>query len=597
MKPRSRATTWGGLAAAIGAVALLAWTGFAGVSWLMSPADIFAQFRLQAAPRAGLVLSEPVLLLARPRLVLESAAIHAADPARDEDSTAAASRSRRLIIDHPVISVDVGTGGRPDGATIAEVLEPIVARIAALDIQTLAIHGGLIRLLSSAHETEFLTDVDIQISPQRRSSATITGHVTLRGRRLKLNATMSKAAASGAENRWPLQATVTSDLLEARFDGAIGEEKGLRLTGTVDLNVSRLREVATWIGTSLPRVGGLAALRLKGNLDWTGGTMAFSKATLALDGNEGVGAITIARPGDRTAVEGTLAFKRLDLTPYVTSSFVERTLLAPMFAATRPPAISSLLDSLDADLRISSEALVIPGIEAGQGAIAVTLKNGKLLADVAELAIEDGVFKGQLAVERMGADPRYGLNGKLEGVETGRLLQRALGRNPLQGRADVTLSLATAGDTSDELVMALNGKAKIAMREGARLGLDLRSLIQSAKKADLRGWQPAGAAITSLDELTLGIDVRQGVMHATIAQARSGTSALFGGGYLDLTGRTLEFSLGLRTADPSSRLAAASDVLLLSGPWQSPSVTLERSDEIVHRPPPALAPARPIDKK
>ena len=116
---------------------------------------------------------------------------------------------------------------------------------------------------------------------------------------------------------------------------------------------------------------------------------------------------------------------------------VERTLLAPIFAATRPPAITSLLDNVDADLRISCDTLVIPGIETGQGAVAVTLKNGKLLADVAELAVEEGVFRGQFVVERAGNDPRYGLSGKLEGVEAGRLLQRNLGRNPLQGRADI----------------------------------------------------------------------------------------------------------------------------------------------------------------
>lgn len=597
MKVWGRTGTWVRLAAVSGAIAFVAWTGFSGVSWLTSPGDIFAQFRLQAAPRAGLVLSEPVQLLARPRLVLESAAVHAADPAVDEDSSAAAARSRRLVIDKPVISVDVGARAGTAEAAIAGALEPIVARIAALDIQTLAIRNGLVRLLSNARETELLTDVDVQITPHRRSSATITGQATFRGQRLKLNATMSKAAANGAESRWPLHATVAGALFEARFDGAIGEEKGLRLTGAVDVGAPRLREVARWLGMNLPRAGNLEGLRLKGELDWSGGTMAFSKATLALDGNEGVGAITIARAGERSAVEGTLAFKRLDLTPYISATIVERTLLAPIFAASQPPAIATLLDSLDADLRISSEVLVIPGIEAGQGAIAVTLKNGKLLADVAELAIEDGVFKGQLAVERLGDDPRYGLTGKLEGVEAGRLLQKSLGRNPLQGRADLTLSLATKGDSWDELLMGLGGKGRLIMREGARLGIDLRALVQSARKAELKGWQSVGAAVTSLDELAFSVDVHQGVVHGTIAQARSGTSAIFGGGYIDLPGRALEFSLGMRTADPSSRLVATSDVLLLSGPWQSPSVTLERSDEIVHRPPPALAPTRPIDRK
>ena len=575
------------LAAALGAGGALTWMGFGGASWLASTGDMFA--RLQAAPHLGQILAEPVELLARPRLVLESAAIHPAEPGDDENVPAAVARSRRLVIDKPVISIDIGSGGRVIPVNIAEALEPIAIRLATLDMQVLTIRDGLIKLHSSAHDLETLSNVDVQITPHRRTSATIAGQATFRGQRLKFNATVAKPAAKGSENRWPTQATVSSALFEARFDGAIGDENGLRLTGAVDLSAPRLREVARWIGMGSPLAGNLEALRLKGALDWTGGAMAFSNATLTLDGNEGVGAVTLTRTATRTAVEGTLAFKRLNLAPYVVSTMVERTLLAPIFAASKPPVIASLLDNLDADLRISSDALVIPGIETGQGAVAITLKNGKLLAEVAELVIEDGVFKGQLAVERVGRDPRYALNGKLDGVEAGRLLQRSLGRNPLQGRADATINLVTTGDTVDELLTGLGGKAKIVMRDGGRLGLDLRTLIQSAKRAELRGWQSVGTAVTGLDSLSLAIDVQHGVVHAKIADAKSGSNTIFGGGYVDLHGQALEFSLGLRTADTSSRVAATSDALRLSGPWQSPRLTHERGEEVMRRSSPAPA--------
>jgi uncharacterized protein involved in outer membrane biogenesis len=577
------------LTAALAAVGALTWMGYGGTSWLASTSDVFAQFRLQAAPRLGQVLAQPVELLARPRLVLESAAIHPAELSYDEDVPAAVARSRRLIVHKPVISIDIGSNGRGIGGSVAEALEPIAARLASLDVQVLTIRDGLIKLHTSPSDYEALSDVDVQITPHRRISATILGQATFRGQRLKLNATISKPAAKGAENLWPTSATISSAVFEARFDGAVGEEKGLRLTGAVDLSAPRLREVARWIGMGSPLAGNLEALRLKGTLDWTGGAMAFSNATLTLDGNEGVGAVTLTRDAKRTAVEGTLAFKRLDLTPYVVSTMVERTLLAPIFAATKPPVISSLLDNLDADLRISSEALIIPGIETGQGAVAITLKNGKLLAEIAELAIEDGTFKGQLEVVRAGVGPRYALNGKLEGVEAGRLLQRSLGRTPLLGRADATMNLVTTGDSADELLKGLAGKAKVVMRDGSRLGMDLRTAIQSAKRADLIGWQAVGAAVTGLDTLSLAIDVQHGVLHATIAEAKSGTNTLFGGGYVDLHGQALEFSLGMKATDPTSRVAASSEALRLSGPWQSPRFTHERGDGVLHPPMPTSA--------
>jgi AsmA protein len=303
----------------------------------------------------------------------------------------------------------------------------------------------------------------------------------------------------------------------------------------------------------------------------------------------------VTRTGERTAVEGTLAFKQLNLKPYIVSAMVERTLLAPIFAATRPPAIASLLDNVDADLRISCDTLVIPGIETGQGAVAVTLKNGKLLADVAELAIEEGVFKGQFVVERAANDPRYGLSGKLEGVEAGRLLQRNLGRNPLQGRADITMNLTTVGDTSEELLSSLAGKALIEMRAGGRLGLDLKTLAQSAKRGDVRGWQAAGTSTTGLDGLGLRLDVQQGVVNATVLHAKSGTNTFGGSGSIDLPVQTLDVALSLGTTDPALR-PTVSDVLVLKGPWSSPSVRIEHHGDAHHRPPAVTAPATPANR-
>lgn len=583
------------LAIVLGGIALVASLGYGSVSWLDSSGNMLAPFRLQAAPRAGIVLSKPVQLLARPRILLESAAVHSADDEAEDDGPASVERARRLVLDRPIISIEVAaSNGAPREADLMAALAPVMARIASLDVQSLIIQDGQVRLHSGAAEPEVLTDVDLQITPQKKSSASVSGQATYLGQRLNLSATVARQAANATDHRWPVQAMIASSLFEARFDGILAEEKGLRLNGTIDISSPRLREVALWIGVGAPRAGNLEAMRLRGTLDWTGGSMAFSQATLTLDGNEGVGAVSVTRTGGRTAVEGTLAFKQLNLKPYIASTMVERTLLAPIFAVTRPPAIASLLDSVDADLRISCDTLVVPGIETGQGAIAVTLKKGKLLADVAELAIEEGVFKGQLVVERSGKGPRYGLSGKLEGVEAGRLLQRTLGRNPLQGRADISMNLTTAGDTSEELVAGLRGKGQIDMRAGGRLGLDLKALAQSAKRGEVHGWQAAGIATTGLDGLSLRLDVQQGVVYAAILQAKSGTTTFSGGGAIDLPVQTLDFTLSVGTTDPALR-STVSDVLVLKGPWSAPVARLEHHGE-VHRPPPVTVPAMPANR-
>jgi hypothetical protein len=175
------------------------------------------------------------------------------------------------------------------------------------------------------------------------------------------------------------------------------------------------------------------------------------------------------------------------------------------------------------------------------------------------------------------------------------LLQRSLGRNPLQGRADITMNLTTVGDTSEKLLSSLAGKALIEMRAGGRLGLDLKTLAQSAKRGDVRGWQAAGTSTTGLDGLGLRLDVQQGVVNATILHAKSGTNTFGGSGSIDLPVQTLDVALSLGTTDPALR-PAISDVLVLKGHWSSPSIKIEHRGDAHHRPPPVTAPATPANR-
>src|SRR5690554_3937086 len=94
MMPNGRAWGMNRLAIVLGGIVLVASLGYGSVSWLHSSGDILAPFRLQAAPRAGFVLSEPVQLLARPHILLESAAVHSADDEVEDDGPAAVERAR-----------------------------------------------------------------------------------------------------------------------------------------------------------------------------------------------------------------------------------------------------------------------------------------------------------------------------------------------------------------------------------------------------------------------------------------------------------------------------------------------------------------------
>ena len=58
-------------------------------------------------------------------------------------------------------------------------------------------------------------------------------------------------------------------------------------------------------------------MRVKGTLDWGAGVLTFSRATIAMDGNEGTGALALDTTKAIPSFDGTLAFDTLDLSRYL----------------------------------------------------------------------------------------------------------------------------------------------------------------------------------------------------------------------------------------------------------------------------------------
>ena len=113
---------------------------------------------------------------------------------------------------------------------------------------------------------------------------------------------------------------------------------------------------------------------------------------MTLDGNEASGALVLNLAGDRPLIDGTLAFSALDLTPYVEAARSQSFLFDRQTASWSAFDLSFPDHSayVDADLRISAPKVALKGYGLGRGAATITVRSGKLLADIAELELYSG---------------------------------------------------------------------------------------------------------------------------------------------------------------------------------------------------------------
>jgi AsmA protein len=222
-------------------------------------------------------------------------------------------------------------------------------------------------------------------------------------------------------------------------------------------------------------------------------------------------------------------------------------------------------------------------VTIGRSAATISLKGGKMIADIAELEIDDGTRGGgQLRIDASGSHPSYDIRGKLEALDVGRASEAIFGHPTIQGRGDVIVEISAAGNTGTTLLSSLHGKLCVTLAEGGQLGLDLDQLTaavnapkpQSTKPQSV--WQAASSSATPVDTLEARFAVAGGVIRTEVAEAVAGSRAMKAEGAIDLPTRRLDLELAIgevaQVSATSTATAHKRDVIDMHGPWTGPKL-------------------------
>src|SRR4029077_19237612 len=117
-----------------------------------------------------------------------------------------------------------------------------------------------------------------------------------------------------------------------------------------------------------------------------------------------------------------------------------------------------VIKNFDADLRISAPKIAVGGFGLGRGAAAITVRSGKMIADIAELELPAGARAGaQVAIDTNDLTPVYTLRGRIESLETGPVPTALFGSPVLSGRSTLSLDVTSYGETPVEVMRRLSG--------------------------------------------------------------------------------------------------------------------------------------------
>lgn len=540
---------------------------------------------VRAQSRDSVPITTPVTLLAEPRVTLERGTVSLAVDEEDAGLGAVVralvtGNGVDLILDEAAFTVDRtadNTGAREPAETLAEGVRSVVSALSELNFSSLKVADAAVIVLTQDGGRERFSRIDADITTDHSGVVSAKGRLAFRGEPLEFDVAFAPQPPDSIEPV-KVRADVKGEYFALSFNGGRMPpgDRGRIVAETAELTISDVRSAANWLGAEWPQGPGLGAFSANGNLALDERSVSFANASVTLDGNAASGMLALTFAGERPALEGTLAFATFDMSPY--SAATPSTAIARAtgwLSGLGIPGLagSSLLNELDADLRVSAASVTNGGERLGRAAASLTVKGGKLFGEIVELGFEQGGSgEGQFTADVTRDNPSYAVRADLTDIDFAMLPAPQTGPPVLQGVGTLKVDLAASGANEGELLSSLAGNVSVEMREASRLGIDIDALPKAAATPQ-HGWGNAVAGGTPLTGLSARFRALRGVLTADGVEARMGNRSARVIGSLDIDSAAVDFVLSIDEF-PGAEASSGKPVgaYRIQGPWAAPQI-------------------------
>jgi AsmA protein len=324
----------------------------------------------------------------------------------------------------------------------------------------------------------------------------------------------------------------------------------LRLeTGRIAENAQGKLEFATSLKRNTPPLD--AKLALNGNYSLKPDAVALDM-TAKLDESTIKGRAAMSR-AKVAAYDFDLNIDKLNLDRYLASSEKkpekkaqdkkdEQAKPSPKDKQADAPVDLSGLKGLNAKGRVEIGALQVQGLKLAALKTEIRAADGRAEIGPHSANLYEGSLAGNLALD--GNANRVALKETLSNIAIGPLLRDFAQQDRLEGRGNLALDVSAAGNSVNAMKSALNGTAKVTLRDGAVKGVDIGAIINKARSA--LGSQPAQAADgskerTDFSELNATFVIKNGVAHNEDLDVKAPLFRVTGAGDIDIAKSTINY--------------------------------------------------------
>lgn len=459
---------------------------------------------------------------------------------------------------------------------------------------------GIADLLGGDPSADEIDDVDaVAEFSSLTSPVTVKGGFGWRDERFAISAQGNpRAIMSGAST------TITVETRSDRANFGFTGEAGLSGfgAGTFSLSTPSLRNLLAWIGQPLAPGGGFEQFSIEGAVALAEDSFSFENAAFILDGSNGIGTGKFTF-GETPNLTAGLAMKRLDVTPYLVAAGGGSGSGSGRDAAAAAGVSGggwsqdrlgfSGLRAINANLNLKTDEIIADEIAIGPSNLTVKITDGKLSAELTEMALYSGIGVGTLSIDGASATPTLAAFFRLDSIEALGFLRDAAGFSRIEGTAALSFDIRSSGDSEAALMAALSGKGAMEFRNGAIRGINIPNMMRNLSIDTLLGWQQTGNEKTDFSQLSGSYTIENGLLTNNDLVLIGPLIRVTGAGTANIPDRTLAYRVDpkivatLEGQGGSPELEGFAVPVRLEGSWDQPRIYPE-IDGILQDPQKAL---------
>lgn len=250
-------------------------------------------------------------------------------------------------------------------------------------------------------------------------------------------------------------------------------------------------------------------------------------------------------------------------------------------AAAKLPV--GVLRKFDLDGTLHIGALTAFKLRSRDIRVTVRSRNGDLRVHPATARLYGGTYSGDIGLDAAASVPRLSMNEHLNGVQVGALAKDLAGVSRISGTGDLYARLTARGDNVMQLRRTLDGKAGLALKDGAFEGVNLTHLVCTAWALyKRRGPPPPAPARTAFGSLTANAVVSGGVARNRDLRLATPVLRATGEGSANLVNQTLDYELKATFLNPvqcggvqARELKGLTVPVRIGGTFQKPSFRVD----------------------